>query len=73
MYVNMSDDGLLNTMISSIYILDFSTIYMAISRRIDPSSTLAIDILTQGKIVEYVKEDDIFTQKVKCTLSRVTY
>lgn len=47
MKINMSDDGLIKAIISSIYILDSSTIYMAISRRIDPSSTPAIDILKE--------------------------
>jgi glucose/mannose-6-phosphate isomerase len=47
MKINMSGDSLINAIISSIYILDSSTIYMAISRRIDPSSTPAIDILKE--------------------------
>ena len=37
--------SLINTIISSIYILDYSTIYLAILRNIDPSPTPAIDIL----------------------------
>ncbi|MDP9287938.1 MAG: SIS domain-containing protein [Thermoproteota archaeon] len=36
---------LINAIISSIYILDYSTIYMAVSRNVDPSATPAIDIL----------------------------
>jgi glucose/mannose-6-phosphate isomerase len=47
MRVNMSDNSLITAIISSVYILDFSTIYMAISRRIDPSPTPAIDILKE--------------------------
>jgi glucose/mannose-6-phosphate isomerase len=38
-------DDLVNAIISSIYILDLSTIYMAIIKNIDPSSTPAIDLL----------------------------
>jgi glucose/mannose-6-phosphate isomerase len=40
-----SDKSLINAIMSSIYILDYSTIYMAISRNVDPSPTPAIDIL----------------------------
>jgi hypothetical protein len=35
----------LEAIISLIYILDYSSIYLALSRRIDPSPTPAIDIL----------------------------
>ena len=38
-------DDLLNAIISSIYVLDLSTIYMAIMKNIDPSSTPAIDLM----------------------------
>lgn len=40
-----SETSLINTIISSIYILDYATIYLAILRNIDPSPTPAIDIL----------------------------
>jgi glucose/mannose-6-phosphate isomerase len=40
-----SETSLINTVISSIYILDYSTIYLAILRNIDPSPTPGIDIL----------------------------
>jgi glucose/mannose-6-phosphate isomerase len=45
MEINAFDDDLINAIVSSIYILDYSTIYMAISRGIDPSPTPAIDII----------------------------
>ncbi|MDP9287945.1 MAG: SIS domain-containing protein [Thermoproteota archaeon] len=35
----------IKAVISSIFILDYSTIYMAVSRNVDPSATPAIDIL----------------------------
>ena len=38
-------DDLLNAIISSIYVLDLATIYMALLKNIDPSSTPAIDLL----------------------------
>ena len=38
-------DDLLNAIISSIYVLDLSTIHMAKMRNIDPSSTPAIDLM----------------------------
>jgi glucose/mannose-6-phosphate isomerase len=38
-------DDLVNAIISSIYVLDLTTIYMAINRNIDPSSTPAIDLM----------------------------
>jgi glucose/mannose-6-phosphate isomerase len=40
-----SEANLINTLICSIYILDYSTIYLAILRSVDPSPTPAIDIL----------------------------
>lgn len=45
MEVNAFEKNLLNAIISLIYILDFSTIYLALSRQVDPSPTPAIDIL----------------------------
>ena len=39
------ESGLTSAIISSMYILDFATIYLAISSGIDPSPTPAIDIL----------------------------
>jgi glucose/mannose-6-phosphate isomerase len=38
-------NSLINAIISSIYILDYATIYMAVSRNLDPSPTPAVDIL----------------------------
>lgn len=43
--VYSTEDKLVTALLSSIYILDYATIYMAISRKIDPSPTPAIDIL----------------------------
>jgi len=43
--VYSTEDDLVAALLSSIYILDYATIYMAISRKIDPSPTPAIDIL----------------------------
>lgn len=43
--IDAYERNLATAMISSIYLLDFVTIYMAISRGIDPSPTPAIDIL----------------------------
>jgi glucose/mannose-6-phosphate isomerase len=40
-----TEKGLINAIISSIYILDYATIYMALTRNVDPSPTPAIDIL----------------------------
>lgn len=45
MEVNAYQKSLFAAIVSSIYILDFATIYAAISRGIDPSPTPAIDIL----------------------------
>lgn len=49
-------DDLLNAIISSIYVLDLSTIHMATMRNIDPSLTPAIDLL-KG----YQKNEDVYT------------
>jgi glucose/mannose-6-phosphate isomerase len=43
--VNIAEPYLLGAILSSIYILDYSTIYMALSRKLDPSPTPAIEIL----------------------------
>jgi glucose/mannose-6-phosphate isomerase len=43
--VNATDDSLVLAIVNSIYILDYSTIYLALSKKIDPSPTPAIDIL----------------------------
>lgn len=48
MDIDISDNNLFEAIITSIYILDYSTIYMAISRNIDPSRTPAIDILKKA-------------------------
>jgi glucose/mannose-6-phosphate isomerase len=45
MELNIMDVSLINAMISSIFILDYATIYMALLRNLDPSPTPAIDIL----------------------------
>lgn len=45
MQLMAEERNLLHAIISSIYILDYATIYMAVSRNIDPSPTPAIDIL----------------------------
>lgn len=45
MEVNAGEKNLFSTIISLIYILDYSSIYLALSRKIDPSPTPAIDIL----------------------------
>jgi glucose/mannose-6-phosphate isomerase len=47
MEVSIEENTLINAIICSIYILDYATIYMAISRKVDPSPTPAIDILKQ--------------------------
>jgi glucose/mannose-6-phosphate isomerase len=47
MEVSIDENTLINAIICSIYILDYATIYMAISRKVDPSPTPAIDILKQ--------------------------
>lgn len=43
--VSSSENSLVAAILCSIYILDYSTIYMAIAKGIDPSPTPAIDIL----------------------------
>ena len=47
MEVSIDENTLINAILCSIYILDYATIYMAISRKVDPSPTPAIDILKQ--------------------------
>ena len=47
MELNIFENTLINAIICSIYILDYATIYMAISRKVDPSPTPAIDILKE--------------------------
>ena len=43
--VSIPQKSLASAIISAIYMLDFATIYIAVSRKIDPSPTPAIDIL----------------------------
>jgi hypothetical protein len=45
MEILATENSLINAIISSIYILDYATIYMALTRNVDPSPTPAIDIL----------------------------
>ena len=45
MEIISAEKSLINAIISSIYILDYATIYMAVTRNVDPSPTPAIDIL----------------------------
>jgi glucose/mannose-6-phosphate isomerase len=45
-----SEESLINAILASIYILDYDTIYMAISRNVDPSPTPAIDILKKMQL-----------------------
>jgi len=45
-----TEESLINAILSSIYILDYATIYMAISRNVDPSPTPAIDILKKMQL-----------------------
>jgi hypothetical protein len=40
-----TEKSLINAIMSSIFILDYATIYMAVTRNGDPSPTPAIDIL----------------------------
>jgi glucose/mannose-6-phosphate isomerase len=47
MEITAVEKVLLNAILSSIYILDYTTIYMAIARKIDPTPTPAIDILKE--------------------------
>lgn len=46
--VNAFDNSLINAILSMIYILDYSTLYMAEARKINPSITPAIDILKKA-------------------------
>jgi glucose/mannose-6-phosphate isomerase len=39
------EKSMINAMISSVYLLDYATIYLAVTRKLDPSPTPAIDIL----------------------------
>jgi glucose/mannose-6-phosphate isomerase len=57
--VTSSEKGLLNAIICSIYILDYATIYRAISSGIDPSPTPAIQILKETKSVQDRLVNDI--------------
>ncbi len=45
MEITAGEKSMINAIISSIYILDYATIYMAVTRNVDPSPTPAIDIL----------------------------
>jgi glucose/mannose-6-phosphate isomerase len=45
MEIKIEEKSLINAIVSSVYILDYATIYMAVRRRLDPSPTPAIDIL----------------------------
>jgi glucose/mannose-6-phosphate isomerase len=45
MEITAAEKSMINAIISSIYILDYATIYMAVTRNVDPSPTPAIDIL----------------------------
>jgi len=47
MELHTFENTLINAIICSIYILDYATIYMAMSRNMDPSPTPAIDILKE--------------------------
>jgi hypothetical protein len=44
------DSSLVIGILSSIYSLDYSTIYMAINRHVDPSVTPAVDILEKKSV-----------------------
>lgn len=57
--ITSSEKGLLNAIICSIYILDYATIYSAITSRIDPSPTPAIQILKETKSVQDPFVNDI--------------
>jgi glucose/mannose-6-phosphate isomerase len=50
MDIPLLDKSLLNALVSAIYILDVSTIYMAIAKNTDPSPTPAIQILKDLKL-----------------------
>jgi glucose/mannose-6-phosphate isomerase len=45
--VNAFDEGIVSAIVASIYLLDYSTIYMAIASNLDPAPTPAIDILKE--------------------------
>jgi glucose/mannose-6-phosphate isomerase len=45
MQILVDEKNLLEAIVTSVYILDYASIYMAVSRKIDPSPTPAIDIL----------------------------
>jgi glucose/mannose-6-phosphate isomerase len=45
MEITAPEKSMINAILSSIYILDYATIYMAVTRNVDPSPTPAIDIL----------------------------
>jgi glucose/mannose-6-phosphate isomerase len=45
MEIDVPENNLISAIISSIYILDYSSIYLAISRNVNPAPTPAIDIL----------------------------
>lgn len=45
MEITTDEKSMINAIMSSIYILDYATIYMAVTRNVDPSPTPAIDIL----------------------------
>jgi glucose/mannose-6-phosphate isomerase len=47
--LSISAESMMDAIISSIYMLDYASIYMAISRGIDPSPTPAIDILKESR------------------------
>ena len=47
MELNTFENTLINAIICSIYILDYATIYMAISKKVNSSPTPAIDILKE--------------------------
>jgi glucose/mannose-6-phosphate isomerase len=44
-WLNISQESMVTALLASIYILDFSTVYMAITKNLDPCPTPAIDIL----------------------------
>jgi glucose/mannose-6-phosphate isomerase len=48
--IMVRDGNLISAIVSSIYLLDYSTIYMAITSAIDPAATPAIDILKKASL-----------------------
>lgn len=48
MKIEAGEASMVQAIVSSMYVLDYSTIYMALSRMIDPSPTPAIDILKEN-------------------------